>query len=98
VSAEDQLQAQVEALRQSLQDERAKSARLALALTETLRQQASTSEILRVISSSASNLQPTFYSIARSASDLCAGQFCFVLRFADERLYFGACDGVLRKA
>jgi GAF domain-containing protein/CheY-like chemotaxis protein/anti-sigma regulatory factor (Ser/Thr protein kinase) len=94
VSAERDLQAQVEALRQSLQEERAKTARLAQALTETQGQQAAASEILRVISSSPSDVQPTFDSIAHSATRLCEGQFCFVLRFADGLLHFGASDGL----
>jgi GAF domain-containing protein/CheY-like chemotaxis protein len=94
VSAEGELQAQVETLRQSLQEERAKSARLVQALSEAQGQQAATSEILRVISSSPSDAQPTFESIARSARRLCEGQFCFVLRFADGQLHFGACDGL----
>ncbi len=94
MSAESDLQAQVEALRQSLQEERAKTARLAQALTETQGGQAAASEILRVISSSPSDVQPTFDSIARSATRLCEGQFCFVLRFADDLLHFGACDGL----
>ncbi len=94
MSAESQLQAQVEALRRSLQEERAKTARLAQALTETRGQQAAASEILRVISSSPSDVQPTFDSIAHSATRLCEGQFCFVLRFADGLLHFGASDGL----
>ena len=94
MSAESDLQAQVEALRQSLQEERAKSARLGQALTETQGGQAAASEILRVISSSPSDVQPTFDSIARSATRLCEGQVCFVLRFADDLLHFGACDGL----
>ena len=94
MSADGDLLAQVEALRRSLQEERAKSARLAQALTETQGQQAAASEILRVISSSPSNVHPTLDSIARSARRLCAGQFCFVLRLADDRLHFGACDGL----
>ena len=94
MSAEGDLQAQVEALRQSLQEERAKTARLARALTETQGQQAAASEILRAISSSPSDVQPTFDSIAHSATRLCEGQFCFVLRFVDGLLHFGASDGL----
>jgi GAF domain-containing protein/DNA-binding response OmpR family regulator len=94
VSAESDLQAQVEALRQSLQEARAKSARLAQALTEAQGQRAAASEILGIISSSPSDVQPTFDSIARSATRLCEGQFCFVLPFVDDRLHFGACDGL----
>jgi hypothetical protein len=48
---ETELAVQVEALRKSLDQERAKSARLEATLTEALEQQAATSEVLRVISS-----------------------------------------------
>ena len=94
MSTDAHLIAQVEALRKSLQGERTKSARLEAALVESQGQQAATSEILRVISASPSAVQPTFESIARSARRLCGGQFCFVLRFADDLLHFGACDGL----
>jgi PAS domain S-box-containing protein len=57
-------------------------------LTETLEQQTATGEILRVISSSPTDVQPVFDSIARSAARLCEGRFCFVFRFIDERLHF----------
>ena len=94
LSTDAHLIAQVEALRKSLQEERARSARLEAALVESQGQQAATSEILRVVSASPSAVQPTFESIARSARRLCGGQFCFVLRFADDLLQFGACDGL----
>jgi GAF domain-containing protein/CheY-like chemotaxis protein/anti-sigma regulatory factor (Ser/Thr protein kinase) len=94
LSTDAHLIAQVEALRKSLQEERTRSARLKAALAESQGQQAATSEILRVISASPSAVQPTFESIARSARRLCGGQFCFVLRFADDLLHFGACDGL----
>jgi two-component system, NtrC family, sensor kinase len=84
VSADSHLQAQVEALRQALQEERAKSARLQRVLTETL----------RVVASSPSDVQPTFDSIARSARRLGNGHVCLVLRFTDDRLHLGACDGL----
>ncbi len=94
MSTDAHLTAQVEALRHSLREERARSARLERALAEAQGQQAAASEILRVISSSPSDVQPTFDSIARSARHLCEGQFCFVLRFADGQLHFGASDGL----
>ncbi len=59
-------------------------------LTETLEQQTATGEILRVISSSPTDIQPIFDSIARSAVRLCEGQFCQVFRFEDGQLHFVA--------
>jgi len=94
LSTDADLIAQVEALRQSLREERARNARLEEALAEAQGQRAAASEILRLISNSPSDVQPTFDSIARSARHLCEGQFCFVLRFADDRLQFRACDGL----
>lgn len=56
-------------------------------LTEALEQQTATSEILRVISSSPSDIQPVFDIIAKSAVQLCGGQFCTVLRFDGDLLH-----------
>src|SRR5262249_54663940 len=63
-------------------------------LTVSLEQQTATSEILRVISSSPTDAEPVFDMLARSAMQLCAGEFCFVLSFDGERLHFGACHGL----
>ena len=63
-------------------------------LTETLEQQTATSEILRVISSSPTNVQPVFDTIAQSAARLCEAQFCFVFRFDGELLHFVAQEGL----
>src|SRR5262245_17193207 len=57
------------------------NARLLNELRQSLEQQTATSEVLRVISSSPTNVQPVFDSIAESAVRLCDGQFSFVLRF-----------------
>ena len=57
-------------------------------LTETLEQQTATGEILRVISSSPTDVQPVFDTIAESAARLCEAQFCFVFRFDGELLHF----------
>jgi GAF domain-containing protein/CheY-like chemotaxis protein len=63
-------------------------------LTETLEQQTATGEILRVISSSPTDVQPVFDTISQSAARLCEAQFCHVFRFDGERLHFVAHDGL----
>ena len=63
-------------------------------LTELLEQQMATSEVLRVISSSPTNVQPVFDSIAESAVRLCDGQFSFVNRFDGKVLDFASCCGL----
>jgi GAF domain-containing protein len=53
-------------------------------LTETLEQQTATGEILRVISSSPTDVQPVFETIVRSAARLCDARFALVYRLEDE--------------
>jgi GAF domain-containing protein len=59
-------------------------------LTEALEQQTATSEILGVISSSPTNVQPVFDAIAASSVRLCGAAFGCVFRFDGERLHFVA--------
>ncbi len=56
-------------------------------VTEALEQQTTTSEILRVISSSPTDVQPVFDTIAESAVRLCNGVFGGVFRFDGELLH-----------
>ena len=63
-------------------------------LTESLEQQVATSDVLRVISSSPTNVQPVFDSIAESAVRLCDGQFSFVNRFDGKVMDFASCCGL----
>jgi signal transduction histidine kinase len=70
------------------------NARLLNELRESLEQQTATADVLRVISSSPTNVQPVFDSIAESAVRLCSGQFSIVLRFDGEFMDFGSCFGL----
>jgi signal transduction histidine kinase len=63
-------------------------------LSEALEQQTATSDILRVISSSPTDVQPVFDMIAQSAARLCDAQFCHVFRFDGELLHFVAYHGL----
>ncbi|MGB7857847.1 MAG: GAF domain-containing protein, partial [Pseudolabrys sp.] len=63
-------------------------------LSESLEQQVATSDVLRVISSSPTNVQPVFDAIAESAVRLCDGQFSFVNRFDGKVMDFASCCGL----
>src|SRR5207245_4577713 len=72
-------------------------------LTEALEQQTATSEILQVISSSSTDLQPVFDTIVRSAVQLCDGLYGAVFRSEGELIQLVAHDypeglDVLRRA
>jgi signal transduction histidine kinase/putative methionine-R-sulfoxide reductase with GAF domain/HAMP domain-containing protein len=59
-------------------------------LTETLEQQTATSEILRVISQSPTDVQPVFDTIVRSAVRLCDGLYGTAHRFDGELVHLTA--------
>ena len=59
-------------------------------LTESLEQQTATSEILRVLSASPTDVQPIFDAIVRSASRLCGGEYAIVTRYDGELLHLAA--------
>src|SRR5262245_28095644 len=59
-------------------------------LTEALEQQTATSEILRVISSSPTDVQPVFDTIAEAALRLCGGFTSGVYRFDGELIHLAA--------
>src|SRR5499427_576222 len=59
-------------------------------LSEALEQQTATSEILRVISSSPTDVQPVFETIAANALRLCTANFSAVFRFDGELIHLAA--------
>jgi two-component system NtrC family sensor kinase len=68
----------------------ADNARLIEELAEARQQQAATSEILGVISSSPTDVQPIFDAIVRSAVSLCGGLFSTAFRFDGELVHLVA--------
>jgi GAF domain-containing protein/anti-sigma regulatory factor (Ser/Thr protein kinase) len=57
---------------------------------EALEQQTATAEILRVMSSSPSDVQPVFDAVARKASELCSGNYAIVTRVDGELIHLAA--------
>src|SRR5262249_21534258 len=57
---------------------------------EALEQQIATGEILRVIASSPTDVQPVFDTIVQSAVRLCDGLFAALFRFDGELIHFAA--------
>ena len=62
-------------------------------LRETLEQQTATSEILRVISGSPTDVEPTFVAIARAAATLCEADMGYLLPFDGTMIHVGAFHG-----
>ena len=67
-------------------------------LDRALVRQSATADILRVIASSPSDVQPVFEAIAESAARLCQAQFCNVFRFDGELIHFMHSYGYSREA
>ncbi len=63
-------------------------------LSEALEQQAATSEILRLVSSSRTDVQPVFESIVGNAARLCRAGFSAVARFDDGLLHLVAINNM----
>src|SRR5262245_49882232 len=82
------------AVRQPAKSSSSRLGQIEQQLAEARAQQAATGEILKLIASAPADAQPVFDVLARSAKQLCDGEFCFVLRCDGERLYFAACHGL----
>ncbi len=64
-------------------------------LTEALEQQTATSEILRAISSSPTDVQPVFDIIAQRAGKLCDAEVAVVSRFDGATIELAAIHGLV---
>jgi hypothetical protein len=84
------LLARVEALEKSLEREAGDRKRLEKALAEALDQKTATSEILRVISSSPTDVQPVFDTIVRSAQRLLGARTSSIFRRLGDEIHLAA--------
>jgi hypothetical protein len=77
-------------IRTEARTERASTSELEKKLAEALEQQAATSKILHVISTSPTDVQAVFETVVRNAVSLCGSLFANVFRFDGELLHFVA--------
>jgi hypothetical protein len=82
----------------SAADLQAQLERRTIELDRALERQTATADILRVIASSPSDVQPVFEAIAESAARLCQAEFCNVFRFDGELIHFMHSYGYSREA
>ncbi len=85
-----QVEARRSVARKPLKNEGSRVRDLEKRLAEALEQQTATSEILRVISSSPTDVQPVFSAIVESAVRLCGARFGAAFRFDGELVHLAA--------
>jgi len=83
-------EAELPVARKALKNEASSGRQLEKRLAEALEQQTATSEILRVISTSPTDLQPVFETIAENAVRLCDAAVSGVLRFDGALIHLAA--------
>ena len=88
--AKAKVEARLPVARKSRKTDGSTGRQLEQRLADALEQQAATSEILRVISSSRTDAQPVFDTIAANALRLCDARFSAVFRFDGERIHIAA--------
>jgi signal transduction histidine kinase len=86
-----ELRRRIDELEQQLQRGAAENVRLQSELAIALERQSVTAEILNVIASSPTDVQPVFDVISESARRLLAGQTALVTRVAGDMLHLAAC-------
>ncbi len=88
------VEAELAVLRKSLKNEASRRRQLEKRLAEALEQQTATSEILRVISSSPTDLQPVLDAIVTTAARLCDAHNGAIFRFDGEAFRLAAAYNV----
>jgi signal transduction histidine kinase len=88
--AKSKVEAKSPIVRKSRKGEGSRVQDLEKRLAEALDQQTAASEILRVISSSPTDVQPVFDAIVLNASQLCGGEYAIVIRYDGEMMHLAA--------
>jgi GAF domain-containing protein/CheY-like chemotaxis protein/anti-sigma regulatory factor (Ser/Thr protein kinase) len=86
--------AQPQTRRKPLAPPKAGEARVKQQLAEALERQTATADILKVIASSPTDVQPVFDRVAQNAVRLCGSKYCVVFKVEAERLHLAAHRGV----